>query len=453
MLESLAASHRAGRYSIFAFDPVRTVSTQGDADPLDHLTGLCRPWCEFDISGTEVPLSAAWIGHINYEAGYVLEPSAGRPPQGSGDCISRWSLFDTFLIHDALGESWTITAAELPPEISASSRPTAARRLDRLEQLFRDVAHFDGKTTLPDSKSELSTPARGCWNYSRDEYLAKSQRVLRYIREGDVYQVNLARRFRQPFAARAIHLYERLCNLNPAAYAAYLDTPNGEIVSSSPELFLSLQDRVATTRPIKGTRPRLGDPSIDELARRDLITSGKDRAELDMIIDLERNDLGRVCEPGSVVVESRGDVEVLPTVFHRTATISGHMRSDTDAFDLIRACFPGGSITGAPKIRAMQIIRELERGPRGAYCGAIGYISLNGDMQLNLAIRTMTVANGWAEMHVGSGIVADSTPEMELAELDAKAAAMLEAISSFEPPISNTSDLDVERLKLETHHG
>jgi para-aminobenzoate synthetase component 1 len=273
--------------------------------------------------------------------------------------------------------------------------------------------------------------------------------VIDYIRAGDVFQVNLARRFRTECPLAPIALYQRLCETNPAGFAAYVSICEGghrllagatragatlghfsdaAVVSSSPELFLQVRGRDAATRPIKGTRARGRVEREDAALRAELAASVKDRAELAMIIDLERNDLGRVCEYGSVRVASDGEIEALPTVYHRTATVTGRLRDGCDAIDLLRAAFPGGSITGAPKVRAMQIINELEDFARGPYCGAMGWIGVNGDMMLNLAIRTMTVADRRIDLFVGSGIVADSDPELELAELEAKAAGMMAAL-------------------------
>jgi len=259
---------------------------------------------------------------------------------------------------------------------------------------------------------------------------------LSYIRAGDIFQVNLARRFRLSTAAHPAAIYQCLCEQNPAAFAAYLPIhhsrsaqgPPAAVLSSSPELFLHLHGSELVTRPIKGTRPRGRDAQSDAAAAMELSRSQKDRAELNMIIDLERNDLGRVCEYGSVQVDSDGDIEKLATVFHRTATIRGRLRAGLDAVDLLRATFPGGSVSGAPKVRAMQIINELEPDARGPYCGAIGYVGLDGTMELNLAIRTLTMAGGDVDCFVGSAIVADSEPLEEYLELKAKAAGMMAAL-------------------------
>ncbi len=197
-------------------------------------------------------------------------------------------------------------------------------------------------------------------------------------------------------------------------------------------MFLRLEDGIVTSQPIKGTRPRGATPDEDALEAAALANSEKDQAELNMIVDLVRNDLGRVCTYGTVQVANEGAIERHPTVFHRAATVRGRLRSDCDAFDLLRAAFPGGSITGAPKVRAMQLIHEFETEARGPYCGAIGYIGLDGNMALNLPIRTLTMADGWLDLKVGSGIVADSVPVEEYEELGAKAAGMLAAIGADE---------------------
>jgi para-aminobenzoate synthetase component 1 len=256
------------------------------------------------------------------------------------------------------------------------------------------------------------------------------QKIQEYIREGDVYQVNLTMGFDVRTDARPEELYCRLRQISPSGHAAFLRWGDSAIISSSPELFLNLRDGAVTTRPIKGTRPRTSQSALDARFRAELERSAKDRAELAMIIDLLRNDLGRVCDYGSVQVEDEGSVEAHPTVFHRVATISGRLRRDSDWCDVLAAAFPCGSITGAPKIRAMQIIEELEPTPRGVYCGAIGYIGLDGGMQLSVAIRTMVQHGNQVRLNAGSGIVADSMAEQEYEETMAKTCAMLLALNT-----------------------
>ncbi len=261
-------------------------------------------------------------------------------------------------------------------------------------------------------------------NFTRAAYCRAVQRAKEYIAAGDIYQVNLSQRFQCDVDVPAEELYLALRAANPAPYCAYLDIGDAQILSSSPECFLDLRDREVVTRPIKGTRPRSADP--DELWR-----SEKDNAELLMITDLERNDLGRVCEFGSVHVRELKRIESYATVHHLVSTVAGRLRPDVSHVDCVRACFPGGSITGAPKIRAMEIIDELEPHARGVYTGAIGYFGFNGVTQFNIAIRTAVYQSGRLTFHAGGGIVADSEPDAEYEETLAKAQGIIHALDQL----------------------
>jgi para-aminobenzoate synthetase component 1 len=263
-------------------------------------------------------------------------------------------------------------------------------------------------------------PARS--NFTREEYLAAVRKALDYIAAGDIFQVNLSQRFTTGGIAGPVTppdpltLYERLKSRSPAPYSAFLKWKDMAILSSSPELFYATRGRRIVTRPIKGTRPRGASPDDDARLARELAASPKDRAELTMIVDLERNDLGRVCEYGSVRVIEPGAVETFAQVHHLVATVEGRLREGEGPIDVVRAVFPGGSITGAPKIRAMQIIDELEPTRRGVYTGAIGYFGRGGASALNIAIRTLLVESERVHYQVGGGIVADSDPEAEYNE-------------------------------------
>jgi len=261
-----------------------------------------------------------------------------------------------------------------------------------------------------------------------NQYLAAVEQAIAYIRAGDVFQVNLSQRFTLPLPADPIDVADRLRRVSPARYGAFLDFGDHSIICNSPELFLRLTpDRRIVTRPIKGTRPRA--PGME----RELLDSVKDQAELNMIVDLERNDLGRVCEVGTVRVTEPRVIEAHPTVYHGAATIEGTLRADVSFVDLLRAVFPGGSITGAPKIRAMEIIEELEPVRRSPYCGAIGYLAPGGEMEFNIAIRTMIVKDGLVHIPVGGGIVADSDPVAEYEETLVKSRAMFAALGMPTP--------------------
>ena len=263
----------------------------------------------------------------------------------------------------------------------------------------------------------------------REAFCRMVWRAQEYIAAGDIYQVNLSHRFSAPWCGDAWRFYQALRSCSPAPFAAWLNLSEKKVLSSSPECFLRMSGSRIRTRPIKGTRPRRADAAADESSAYDLITSPKELAELIMITDLERNDLGRICEFGSVKVTELLKLERHEQVFHLVSTVDGQMRPDVDHVTALRACFPGGSITGAPKKRACEIIAELEPVPRGLYTGAIGYFGYNGESQFSIAIRTLILEHGVAHFHVGAGIVADSDPESEYQETLDKASGILVAAS------------------------
>lgn len=279
---------------------------------------------------------------------------------------------------------------------------------------------------LPAGPAEIHSRLIGS-NFTREQYLRAVQQAMDYIAAGDIFQVNLAQQLYAETSATPAELYAALQQRHPARFGALLEYGDFALICNSPELFLRVEGapdglRRISTRPIKGTRPRL--PGMEEQLRQSL----KDQAELNMIIDLERNDLGRICQIGSVRVTTPREIEAHPTVYHGAATIEGVLRPEVHFVDLLRATFPGGSITGAPKIRAMQIIDELEPTRRGPYCGAIGYLDADGSMQFNIAIRTLVASGNRVAIPVGGGIVADSQPQSEYDETLTKARAALEAL-------------------------
>jgi len=264
---------------------------------------------------------------------------------------------------------------------------------------------------------------------TRGEFIGAVETAQRYIRAGDVYQVNLAHRLAAPTPCPPWAFYRRLSSVSPAPFSGYLDGGDFQILSSSPELFLRLSGQHAVTRPIKGTRPRSSDPTRDAQLSFELQSSAKDMAELLMITDLLRNDLGRVCEYGSVQVPELVRLERYPQVQHLVSTVEGRLWPQTTHVAALARCFPGGSITGAPKIRAMEIIDELEPVTRGPYTGCLGYLGFNRESQLSLLIRTVVCTAGRAYFHAGAGIVADSVPAAEYEETLAKAGGFLAALS------------------------
>jgi para-aminobenzoate synthetase component 1 len=295
-------------------------------------------------------------------------------------------------------------------------------RASRFAALFNEQ-------TPPRARPSLRACAPVQTTLDRSGYARAFARIRHYIEAGDCYQVNLARRFSVRTEGDPWAGYCALRSVNPAPFAAYLNTPWVKILSASPERFLHVRDGAVQTRPIKGTRARSVDKNADQRLAQELRHSAKDRAENIMIVDLLRNDLGKVCEFGSVRTEVLCALESFATVHHLVSTVSGRLLAGKHALDVLRACFPGGSITGAPKIRAMQIIEELERERRGVYCGCLGYVGFDGALDLNIAIRTMVHHAGEARFWAGGGIVADSHLEAEYRETLAKAVAMFRVLN------------------------
>jgi para-aminobenzoate synthetase component 1 len=267
-------------------------------------------------------------------------------------------------------------------------------------------------------------------NFTHKEYIDTVEKARQYIIAGDIFEVNLSQRFETELSISPYKLYQRLRQINPAPFAGYLNFDGVKVVSASPERFLRLRGDWVETRPIKGTRPRGKTKEEDEALSSELLTSAKDRAENIMIVDLERNDLGRVCRFGTVKVTQLAILEMFPTVFHLTSTIVGRLRKDKNGIDLIKATFPGGSVTGAPKVRSMEIIDELEPTKRSIYTGSIGYLSFNGDLDLSIAIRTFLVKEGRAYFQVGGAVVYDSDPETEYQETMDKGKALVDALNT-----------------------
>jgi para-aminobenzoate synthetase component I len=362
------------------------------------------------------PVSGAAIGYFGYEAG---RGAAGLPRDKAGT--------QPFMPEVAMGMyRWTIVVdhhdrrAALTSTSALSDAEAGGLRRRLLEAPRRPLRGF-----------EVPGPIRSCLD--REAYLPRARRVLDFIEAGDCYQANLTREFRAPCSGDPWTFYRHLHDTNPAPMGAYLEYPFGAVLSSSPERFLVVRGREALTRPIKGTRRRRADPREDARAAAQLAASTKDRAENVMIVDLMRNDLGKVCETGSVQVTGLCELESFATVHHLVSTIAGRLAPGRDALDALEACFPGGSITGAPKRRAMEIIDELEPHRREVYCGAVGYVAPSGRMDMNIPIRTTLCAQGELRFYAGGGIVADSTPEDEFDETEVKIAAIRRAVAAFTP--------------------
>jgi para-aminobenzoate synthetase component 1 len=432
VLESSLQNGPYGRYTILACDPVEVFEFDRH-EPGCPFRALARraaayPAVAADSDG--IPFVGGWIGFITYEAGLTIEGIERTTVCDVPIPALRFGLYDAAAIYDHLSHQWHLVAVDWPT--GTVSRAPVRQRLRALHDRLAATGRLTFNDHAPPPHGEMPTP-----NMSYQTYLAGVARAKRYIEAGDIYQVNLTQRFTTRTDAPPWTLYRRLCRANPAPHAAFLLSGDVAILSSSPELFLDLRDGHVVTRPIKGTRPRVGEREADKAYRRELEVSAKDRAELNMIIDLLRNDLGRVCSFGSVRVAGADEIEAHPTVFHRVATIEGDLRPDCAWVDLLRATFPGGSVTGAPKIRAMQIIDELEPTTRGVYCGSVGWIGLDGSMSLNIAIRTMVQVRDVVHFYAGGAIVADSHPEEEYKEIMAKAEGMARALGCGTPSEEN----------------
>ena len=411
-LDSGDPARTGGRYDILAAGP-RAVLVSGEAP----FAAARRMLAGEEGASPGWPVDGAAIGYFGYEVGRA---SAGLAAKKAGTTA--------FMPEVAVGlYAWTVVIdhEERRAAITSLASVGDAEVAQLRERLLAASArppqpfHVDGPIV-----STLERP----------EYLPRAQRVLDYIEAGDCYQANLTREFRAPCSGDPWTFYRHLHDTNPAPMGAYLEYPFGAVLSSSPERLLEVHGREALTRPIKGTRRRRADPADDARAAAELLASEKDRAENVMIVDLLRNDLGRVCETGSVRVGGLCELESFATVHHLVSTITGRLAPGRDALDALEACFPGGSITGAPKRRAMEIIDGLEPHRREVYCGAIGYVAPGGRMDMNIPIRTTLVARGELRFYAGGGIVADSTPEDEFEETETKIAAIRRSVAAFSGP-------------------
>ncbi len=424
-LDSGDRARTGGRYDILAAAPQATLLARAGACEIRR-GGQARAVAGGVFAGLRellagaAPQDAAWpvsgaaIGYLGYELGRA---AAGLAAQKAGAAA--------FMPEAAFGlYAWTVVVDH------AERRAALTSRADLPEGEAREV-----RDRLLDGPAPARAPFRVTGEIAssleREDYLPRAARVIGYIRAGDTYQVNLTREFRVPYRGDAWEFYRHLHDTNPAPLGAFLEYPFGAVLSSSPERLMTVEGRQAVTRPIKGTRRRRADPAEDARARQALAASAKDRAENVMIVDLLRNDFGRVCEPGSVAVPGLCELESFATVHHLVSTVTGRLAEGRDGVDLLEACFPGGSITGAPKRRAMQIIDELEPHRREVYCGAIGYATAAGRLDMNIPIRTTLAAAGELRFYAGGGIVADSSPEAEFEETEAKIAAIRRALARF----------------------
>jgi para-aminobenzoate synthetase component I len=440
----LLESGKIGEFSFVGGDPFATlIAKNGHAvfedtdsreewngNPLDFLREKMAMYKSPRISGLPKFRGGA-LGFLSYDMARYFE----RLPHVSKDDLGTPDLYFVFVdklcvIDHRQGLVHLITHADL--EAPAGFEAEQAR----CEQVLDDL---EGRLLCGESKLPAFTgeAAQDDWeiSFSQEAFCAAVDRVQEYIRQGDVFQVNLAVRQGRTLGAPPYVIYQHLREVNPSPYASYLHFPDLQIVSSSPELLVRLLDGQVDTRPIAGTRPRTGDAEQDRQAVEELRSNEKEIAEHIMLVDLERNDMGRVCRYGSVDVNELMVIEEYSHVFHIVSNVRGELAAEKNVFDLIQATFPGGTITGAPKIRTMEIIEELEPTRRGLYTGSIGWIDFDGDMELNIVIRTLQVQDGKGYVQAGAGIVIDSVPEREYRESLRKAQALWVAIERAEQAV------------------
>ncbi|MFH0963705.1 MAG: aminodeoxychorismate synthase component I [Planctomycetota bacterium] len=441
-LDSLGRDSSLARYSFLGSDPFLILSAQGNeitertrparrpsrtavrkGNPFRALKNALSRFA-VEASPCPCPFVGGAVGFFGYDLRHFVEKLPSRADRDCSIPDMYFAFYDALLAYDHSSSEWTALALEGPD----GKTPGGKRVRDVLRDL-RDLL-LDADPVTDPSPRCVPRLRDGLIrsNFTRDGYLAAVRRALDYIGAGDIFQVNLSQRFQTRLALPPAELYRVLRGVNPAPFAAFLASDDWAVLSSSPERFLLLRGSNVSTRPIKGTRKHTGDPRADAALRSDLLASPKDRAELVMIVDLERNDLGRVCTYGSVRVTQPVVLEEHPTVFHLVATVEGRLHPAFGPVDLVRASFPGGSITGAPKVRAMEIIDELEPTARNLYTGSLGYIGFDGSMDLSIVIRTFLVDRSIVTFQVGGGIVADSDPPAEYEETLHKGRALLAAL-------------------------
>lgn len=429
LLESVEGGERLARFSFIGTGPYRVLTTWGkdNTDPLPAIKEELEKYKIVPVSGLPKFLGGA-VGYLGYEAVNRFEelPSPEADPLGLPE--SLFMFVDTVLIFDHVTHKiMVLSHVYLDGDIEGEYQK-ALERIDGLVELLNGPLppERQNKPARPAGQSELSS------NFSRSEFEAAVEKIKTYITAGEVIQVVPSQRLSQPTQADPFDIYRALRTINPSPYMFYFDLVDFYIIGASPEILVRVEDGTITSRPLAGTRPRGATPEEDIRLEQELKADEKERAEHIMLVDLGRNDVGRVSQPGSVKVSELMEVERYSHVMHLVTNVEGKLRSDLDAFDALRACFPAGTVSGAPKIRAMEIIAEVEPEKRGVYAGAAGYFSFSGDMDMAISIRTMVVKDGIAYTQAGGGIVYDSLPAQEYEETMNKARASLNAIKQAE---------------------
>lgn len=421
VLDSAMDKEKLGRYSFISSNPFKTLKYKNSSEnPLDSFREELNKYKT--VNNTHLPFVGGAVGYLSYDIGNYIE----KLPRTAIDDMNVYDLYFGFYDHviviDHLEEKTYIAT----PDIDIEKEKLI---MERLEFTILE-ADKNGVNSICYEEKEVE-PIKLKSNFTKKEFEKSVQKVKDYIRSGDIYQANLTQRFSGKTTLSSYELYRDLRRISPAPFGAYLNFDDFNILSNSPERFIKCIDRQIETRPIKGTRPRGRTEEEDLRLQEELINSEKDRAELLMIVDLERNDIGRISKIGSVKVPELFVIEPYANVNHLVSTVVGTLKDGKDAVDVIKATFPGGSITGAPKIRSMEIIDELEPTQRNVYTGSIGYIGFNGDMDLNIAIRTIVKKEDEVYFQVGGGMTWGSNPKDEYQETLDKAKSIMRALRGY----------------------
>ena len=420
-LDSGMGSENLGRYSFVGINPFTTFKYEDNICIIDEKEFNGEPFEELNKlinrykikNNTDLPYIAGAMGYFSYDLGRTIEeiPVMATEEVKIPDCY--FYFYDNAVIVDNLKKKTYVTALGILKSKEDSINEIKDKVLKGHKVQYRE---------LNKSNTEFTS------NFGKDEYIDTVEKVRQFIRSGDVYITNLTQRFCCETKKDPYDVYKNLRHINPAPFAAFMNVEDFSLVSSSPERFLEIRNNIVQTRPIKGTRPRGKNKEEDLKNRQELIDSEKDKAELLMIVDLERNDLSKVCKPYSVKVTELFKLEEYSTVFHLVSTVVGEVKDKYTSVDCIKACFPGGSITGAPKVRSMEVIEELEPTRRNIYTGCIGYLGFDGNADLNIVIRTILMKDGKAYLGVGGGITWESEKEAEYEETLDKAKALMRVL-------------------------
>jgi anthranilate synthase component 1 len=444
LLESVEGGERLARYSFLGRDPVcsltlrsgvatisrddGTVSTEPYSDPLVPLERLVAQHRVAPLVGVAPPFCGGAIGFLSYEAATRFErvPVAAIDPLGLPE--GWFALVDTLIAFDHVTHRMLLlTHARTPPGADVERAYNAA--VARLEELRDRLRRPLPPPAMVRGDTPIESIEEHC-NFSRADFMGAVERCKEYILAGDIFQVQVSRRFAVPLRAEPFDAYRALRSINPSPYMFFISSPACDIVGASPEMLVRVTGRSVEYHPIAGTRRRGATPERDAALERELRDSEKERAEHLMLVDLGRNDVGRVCRTGSVRVTEFMEIERYSHVMHMVSSITGELRDDCSAVDALRACYPAGTVTGAPKVRAMEIIAELEPEARGIYAGTVGYLGFGGNLDTAITLRTLLVKDGVAYAQAAGGVVADSTPHEEALEIDNKVAAALAAVAT-----------------------